>query len=355
MALKIKNKKGVPTWHFAIYVKGERYTGFLKPAAHMTKYQAENDVAVTRGDIIAGKYKRPRQKKVALLDSPDRIFQSYLSYLKDKHPSTYKTAIYTKKHFEYFHHLKPITPEHVQHYQRWRLGERVKGSTINREIQYYRAAYNRAGVSPNPFMKFEKFDESRYERTRFLNAGEMRALLEACKQSNNKHLLFIVLIGIATGLRKQAILKLKRRDIDYNLKCLVICKKGDNGKKDNLIPLPAEVLGVLKPFVDSSAIGYLFENPKTGLPYTDIKKGWRKALDRAKVGDFVFHDLRHTYATYALLMSKNVRLVQSLLGHSSIKTTQKYTHVLNSMKTDLSLHMGKFITGLTLLKTPPKK
>lgn len=48
---------------------------------------------------------------------------------------------------------------------------------------------------------------------------------------------------------------------------------------------------------ESERVGYLFVNPNTGKPYTDIKKAWHTALKEAKIENFRFHDLRHTVGT----------------------------------------------------------
>jgi site-specific recombinase XerD len=56
---------------------------------------------------------------------------------------------------------------------------------------------------------------------------------------------------------------------------------------------------------------------------------FRKACHDAHIGDFHFHDLRHTFATHFLRTTKNLYMLQSLLGHSSISMTQRYAHVID--------------------------
>jgi site-specific recombinase XerD len=66
-------------------------------------------------------------------------------------------------------------------------------------------------------------------------------------------------------------------------------------------------------------------------------------LENAEIKDFRFHDLRHTFATYTLLVTKNLRLVQDLMGHKSVTMTQKYAHILQSQKSDALNLLGGMI------------
>jgi integrase len=74
---------------------------------------------------------------------------------------------------------------------------------------------------------------------------------------------------------------------------------------------------------------YVFENPKTGKAFVCINRRWRTLLKGLGIKDFRFHDLRHTFATYALL-KKGGDLVslQATLGHADISTTARYTKAL---------------------------
>lgn len=79
---------------------------------------------------------------------------------------------------------------------------------------------------------------------------------------------------------------------------------------------------------------YVFTNPKTNTAYKSITKSFNAVLDKAKIKDFRFHDLRHTVATR--LVEKNIDLfvVQDILGHSKITTTQRYAHPVPQRKLD---------------------
>ena len=75
--------------------------------------------------------------------------------------------------------------------------------------------------------------------------------------------------------------------------------------------------------------GYVFVNPKTGKPYTDIKKSFNAALKRAGLSDFRFHDLRRTVGTWLLTSGVDIRTVQNILAHSDVRTTERYLALTN--------------------------
>lgn len=98
------------------------------------------------------------------------------------------------------------------------------------------------------------------------------------------------------------------------------------------IPLSTGLKAVLRTIKQESK--YVFINPKTKTAYKDITKAFKTVLQDAKIENFRFHDLRHTVATR--LVEKNIDLfvVQDILGHSKITTTQRYAHPVPQRKLD---------------------
>lgn len=148
------------------------------------------------------------------------------------------------------------------------------------------------------------------------------------KNTNNlKHLTILKTI-YALGLRRSEVLNLKISDIDGKRKLVHI--KNAKGKKDRIIPLSDKLLTQLREY-------YKIYKPKKYLFYgagkeqystASLRNVFVKACNRAKITKKVtLHSLRHTYATHLMDSGTDIRMIQELLGHDSIKTTMRYTHV----------------------------
>ncbi len=146
----------------------------------------------------------------------------------------------------------------------------------------------------------------------------------------------------ATGLRVSELINLKQSQINFNQGVLRIVGKGD---RERLIPLGDESQRWLKDFIDGPRMEILLERQTDYLFPTRrgdrmtrqafwhiIKRYAEKAGVRKKMSP---HSLRHAFATHLLNRGADLRVVQLLLGHSDLSTTQIYTHVARERLKDL--------------------
>lgn len=146
----------------------------------------------------------------------------------------------------------------------------------------------------------------------------------------------------ATGLRVSELISLKQSQINFNQGVLRIIGKGD---RERLIPLGEESQRWLKDFIDGPRMEILLERQTDYLFPTRrgdcmtrqafwhiIKRYAEKAEIRQKMSP---HSLRHAFATHLLNRGADLRVVQMLLGHSDLSTTQIYTHVARERLKDL--------------------
>jgi integrase/recombinase XerD len=131
------------------------------------------------------------------------------------------------------------------------------------------------------------------------------------------------------GLRRSELLNLKPNEIDSKRNIVLI--KQAKGKKDRIVPLSAKILELLrKYYVIYRPKHFLFEGSLPGAPYSEksLQSVLKQALQKAKIEKPVtLHWPRHSYATHLLENGTDLRYIQELLGHSSSRTTEIYTHV----------------------------
>lgn len=167
---------------------------------------------------------------------------------------------------------------------------------------------------------------------------EVRRLLAAAVSLRDRALLET---AYATGMRLQEVLHLQVTDIDSHR--MVIRVQQAKGRKDRYVMLSASLLETLRAYWRSEKprkILFPGKGGKEPLHPTSAQKVFQRARERAKIEKPIsFHTLRHTFATHLLEDGANVRTIQSLLGHRSLESTQRYTHLaknyLNQTKSPL--------------------
>lgn len=162
-----------------------------------------------------------------------------------------------------------------------------------------------------------------------LSKEEVKKLLNA--STNLKHRAMLSLI-YACGLRRSELLNLTFKDIQADR--LIITVRQSKGKKDRIVTLSPMLLVELRQYyLQFRPLNYLFEGQIVGEKYSarSLEEILKKACKTAKINKPVtLHWLRHSYATHLLERGTDLRYIQELLGHSSSRTTEIYTHV--SMK-----------------------
>lgn len=177
-----------------------------------------------------------------------------------------------------------------------------------------------------------------------LNEKEVIDLIEAVeikegdtpfKQKSKRRDKVILTLLYSTGLRISELVKLLKRDIDFDERTIRVRGKGD---KDRIVLFDESTKELLLDYleVDKHNSEYIFIN-KNGNKLTPryVQMMIKKYADKAGIKKKVTpHVLRHSFATHLLKNGVDIRVIQQLLGHSSLSTTQIYTSVdMDTIKT----------------------
>ena len=187
------------------------------------------------------------------------------------------------------------------------------------------------------------------KRERYLSSGEAHTLYEELKRSDNQMLQYIVPMLILTGARKREVLDARWEDFDFERRSWRIhtTKLG----RPRHVPLSDGVISLLQsiPRFDCE---WVLPNPKTLKPYVSIYYSWNTCRNAVELGDVRMHDLRHSYASFLVNSGRTLYEVQRLLGHTQIKTTQRYAHLSPDTLLDATNAANKAVGGMFLPMTP---
>jgi site-specific recombinase XerD len=236
-----------------------------------------------------------------------------------------------------------LGPEDVRAYQVYLVQEKKASWTVlNQSVCALRFFYHVTlgkdwAISHIPYAKAEK------PLPVVLSAAEVSRLLESV--GNFKHLA-ILATAYSAGLRVAEIAGLEVRDIDSER--MIIHVRSGKGRKDRIVPLSPVLLHVLREHwkIDRPQ-RHLFpgQDPLRPITTTTIAKICSNAARKAGLTKRVTpHTLRHTFATHHLEAGTDLRTVQLMMGHTSLKTTSRYLHVstdkIRATKTPLEMLDG---------------
>jgi integrase len=204
-----------------------------------------------------------------------------------------------------------------------------------------------AGVKENP-CKGVPLLEVNNQRERYLSVPEAQRLYESLCKSENTLLSYIVPMLILTGARKREVLDARWEDFDiqHGLWRIPITKSG----KARHVPLSDGAVQILGTVPHKEDCPWAFANPHTGKPFVSIFCAWNTARKRAGLADVRIHDLRHSFASLLVNAGRTLYEVQHILGHTQVKTTQRYAHLSQSTLRDAANEATLAVGSVMLAK-----
>ena len=277
-----------------------------------SKKQADLVFKKTKVQIAEGKFLDIKKEERI---SFDKMAREYLEiHSKPNKRSSWRDEI-SIKHFSYYFGkktLQEITSLDVEKYKQKRIKE-VSPSTVNREMTCLKTIFNKAKewgkIKENQISSVKLF-KVQNARLRYLEKEEIARLIQACPG----YLKAIVTVALNTGMRKGEILSLKWPDIDFRNRLIYVLQTKNREIRE--IPMNDIVFRILLKVRKNPKSPYVFCK-KEGSPYRNITGGFTNALKRARIRDFRFHDLRHTFASHLVMAGIDLKTVQELLGHKT--------------------------------------
>ena len=312
-------KKG-NNWYIDYYLKGRRKR---KKIGHSKKL-AEQVLKNVQVNIAKREY-------LGILEEQKVLFEEYGEQYRDyakvnKSLSTYerrdKINIDHLTSFFKGKYLFEIDAQMIENFKATRL-EKVAPATVNRELACLKHMYTKAlewGLVKESPAKAVKLLKEPPGRLRYLMPKEVHRLLGFCA----KHIKPIVVTAVNTGMRKSEILNLRWSEVDLKNRKIMVTNTKNN--ESRVIPINRTLYQELLMMPRSKGKEYVF-SAGDGLPFGDVKKGFSAAVKKAKIKDFRFHDLRHTFGSHMMMQGVNLKTVQQVLGHKDIKMTMRYSHL----------------------------
>lgn len=227
-----------------------------------------------------------------------------------------------------------LTAEDVKQYQLFLTKtKRVSWSTFNVHVCAIRFFYRQV-LRVNWDIEQIPYQKRGRKLPVILSGGEICALLDTT--ANLKHRALLMTLYSA-GLRVGEALHLEPVDIDSG-RMMIRVDQG-KGRKDRYVMLSQKLLVTLRRYWREyqPASLWLFPGVDPSRPLTrgSVDKFFARAKDRAGIRKRVSpHSLRHAFATHLLERGVNIRVIQRLLGHRSLRSTEIYTHVAESYVRD---------------------
>lgn len=243
-----------------------------------------------------------------------------------------------------------LDPDEILRHRAERQGRGIREQTLNRDRGVLLACLSKAETwkliprNPLAVKSFGSVKAPEDNRVRWLGQrderedirdehgvkiGERARLMKALAHPRTPlYVRQMVLLALNTGLRRGEIFKLRWENVSLAGNLITVRAVSAKSNRTRHVPLnetARRVLLELDPVRHIS--GFVFVNPDTGKPFTRIHNSWVNLRQLARLEDFRLHDCRHDFASRLVQAGVPLAEVRDLLGHSTIRLTERYAHV----------------------------
>jgi integrase len=206
-----------------------------------------------------------------------------------------------------------------------------KPATINRSLSTLKKAlsiaWQRGRVSTDYSSLVKRLPENN-QRTLYMNLDEVRTLADAASEQTRIAIWFAML----TGCRRGEVCQIRPEHIGQD----TLRIPAGNTKTLRYREVP--IVPALRPWLEQMPLKIKFEG---------VKSGFRRAREKIGRPEIHYHDLRHSCATVLLQLGVDLHVVREILGHTSVKTTERYAHVMTAPQRSALEKLGALAENYT--------
>jgi site-specific recombinase XerD len=278
--------------------------------------------------------KRKKLKTISFSEFKDQ----FIAYSSGIHtPKTLRTNVTAFREFLRVEGNKPLHTIGIREIDHFLSVKKSEASewTARKYYGSLAAAFEKAlqwnYLEENPFRKVPKPKE-REILPAYFSETDFSLLLSVIEERDFREL---CITGLLTGLRLSELINLHWSDFDFASKLILIRNTETfttKTRKNRIVPMSDELYRLLKDRKEAILFEceVVFHNKNGGeLLYTSVSQKFKKYIRRAGLNDKLhFHSLRHSFATALVSAGVSLYAVQKLLGHTTIRTTEIYSHLM---------------------------
>jgi integrase len=225
-----------------------------------------------------------------------------------------------------------ITSRMISEYRDARLREGAAGATVTRELSLlshlYKVASVEWGMSVGNPVQGVALPRSAAHRDRVLTDGERSRLLAAVRECRNPWVSRVVIFALETAARRGEILGLEWPSVDLARKTAKV--SGKTGAR--MVPLSQGAIDLL------TRLPHSIDRRVFPISREALREAYARAVTRAGIADFTFHDLRHDALTRMARMGLSVLELRAISGHATANMLQRYVQIAAE---DLALKLDR--------------
>jgi integrase len=202
----------------------------------------------------------------------------------------------------------------------------------------------------NPCKGIERNAEEK--RKRYLTHEELARLTQALAEYEDQRIANAIRLLLLVGARKSEVLGARWDQFDFDRNVWIKPSSETKQRREHEVPISDPALKVLREMRKAAPADavFLFPGNHQGR-ISGLKKHWPRILQRAEIADsgkdkLRAHDLRHSFASFAVTNGIQLEAIKDLLGHASIVTTQRYSHLHDRAKREATNKVGSVLAGL---------